>query len=175
MDTRGLEPRFFHVAFWRDPSTLHRFRARKVAVGAYLHTTVFTSVLLTLLILPVRSYPGPPSGIRTLDTLIKSQVLWPAELRADICDEFTYHHLYSHDNLPNFCGATVALARGRCPRVLTPLQLITACSRPDFKVFPYHIRWEAYRSVVTATTGLLLRGFFSKWSLFSCLSSQKQW
>ena len=32
----------------------------------------------------VRSYPGPPSGIRTLDPLIKSQVLQPAELRAEI-------------------------------------------------------------------------------------------
>ena len=58
VDTRGLEPRFFHVAFWRDPSTLHRFHARKAAMGIYLHTAVFTSVLLTLLILPVRSYPG---------------------------------------------------------------------------------------------------------------------
>ena len=84
VDTRGLEPRFFHVAFWRDPSTLHRFHARKAAVGIYLHTAVFTSVLLTLLILPVRSYPGARWGIRTLDTLIKSQVLWPAELNGHI-------------------------------------------------------------------------------------------
>ena len=52
-------------------------------------------------------------------------------------DEFTYHHSYSHDNLPNFCGATVALARGRCPRDYSPPQLITACGRPGFKVFPY--------------------------------------
>ena len=59
----------------------------------------------------------------------------PAELRADICDEFTYHHSYSHDNLPNFCGATVALARGRCPRAFAPLQLITAYSRPGLKDF----------------------------------------
>ena len=47
--TKGILPLAVHVAFGRDPSTLHRFRARKVAVGIYLHTTVFTSVLLTLL------------------------------------------------------------------------------------------------------------------------------
>lgn len=47
--TKGILPFTFHVAFWRDPSTLHRFRARKAAVGIYLHTAVFTSILLTLL------------------------------------------------------------------------------------------------------------------------------
>ena len=33
-------------------------------------------------------------------------------------------------NLPNFCGAMVALARGRYPRDYSPPQLITACGRP---------------------------------------------
>ena len=75
VDTRGLEPRFFHVAFWRDPSTLHRFHARKAAMGIYLHTAVFTSVLLTLLILPVRSYPGAHYRIRTCDPLLVRQML----------------------------------------------------------------------------------------------------
>ena len=52
--------------------------------------------------------------------MIKSHVLEPTQLKAHKRDDFTYHHSYSHDNLPNFCGATVALTRDDTPG-LSPL------------------------------------------------------
>lgn len=71
---KDLNLSFFHVAFWRDPSTLHRFRARKVTVGIYLHITVFTSVLLTLLT-HLGEHLGIPEWIRTTDRLLRRQLL----------------------------------------------------------------------------------------------------
>ncbi len=49
-------------------------------------------------------YFGAPEGIRTPDLLIRSQTLYPAELRAHI--DFVNDHYYTHNNIN--CQAKVS-------------------------------------------------------------------